>query len=183
MSTLINLHGGPGAGKSTTAAFMFYLLKDRGVNCELVREYVKKWAWDERKIGKYDQIYFLGKQIHEETILLGKVDFIITDSPVWLNVMYSQKYSPYIHESILYSVRDYYDELIRDEHKVVNIVLKRSKPYNPKGRYQTENQAKELDVDCLAVLEQSKVNYHIYETTRDSIATLVDRLVLGEIAG
>jgi pantothenate kinase len=43
-TTIINVYGGPGAGKSTSAAYLYYLLKVAGKNVELVREYVKDWA-------------------------------------------------------------------------------------------------------------------------------------------
>lgn len=42
-------------------------------NAELVREYVKDWAWEGRKINVNDQIYFLGKQVRRETMLYGKL--------------------------------------------------------------------------------------------------------------
>lgn len=72
-TTIINLYGGPGAGKSTSAAFLYYLLKANGFNVELVREYVKDWAWEKRVITNYDQIYFLGKQVRRESLLYGIV--------------------------------------------------------------------------------------------------------------
>ena len=45
---VINLYGGPGTGKSTTAAHVFALLKQRDVNAELVREYAKDIVWEGR---------------------------------------------------------------------------------------------------------------------------------------
>ncbi len=54
-TTIINLYGGPGAGKSTSAAYLYYLLKCQQENVELVREYVKKWAWENRPCGVYDE--------------------------------------------------------------------------------------------------------------------------------
>jgi ATP:corrinoid adenosyltransferase len=67
-TTVISLFAGPGAGKSTSAAYLYAHLKNRGVNSELVREYVKDRAWEERQIGTYDQIYFLGKQVRREAM-------------------------------------------------------------------------------------------------------------------
>ena len=84
MTTFISLFAGPGAGKSTSSAYLFAKLKEAGINAELVREYVKDWAWESRPIGTFDQFYFLGKQIRRESMLMDKVDVAITDSPVWL---------------------------------------------------------------------------------------------------
>lgn len=44
MSTIINMCGGPGTGKSTLTAFVYYTLKSQGENVELDREYIKNWA-------------------------------------------------------------------------------------------------------------------------------------------
>lgn len=90
MNLVINLYGGPGTGKSTTAAWLFALLKARGINAEYVQEYVKQWAWEERQPVKYDQFYFFGKQSRKEYSLFKNVDVIITDSPVSLSSYYAK---------------------------------------------------------------------------------------------
>jgi ABC-type multidrug transport system ATPase subunit len=71
MTTIINLFGGPGSGKSTTAAYLYAGLKNQGVNAELIREYVKDWAYESRTVGVFDQLYFFGKQVRRETFSLG----------------------------------------------------------------------------------------------------------------
>lgn len=38
---IIDLIGGPGSGKSTTAAGLFYKLKKLGYNCEMSLEFAK----------------------------------------------------------------------------------------------------------------------------------------------
>ena len=47
---IVNLYGGPGTGKSTTAAALFAEMKIRGVNCEYIQEYAKDKAWEFGKI-------------------------------------------------------------------------------------------------------------------------------------
>lgn len=46
MKKIICLYGGPGAGKTTTSAGLFFKLKSMGHTCELNREYVKDWVWE-----------------------------------------------------------------------------------------------------------------------------------------
>jgi hypothetical protein len=41
MTVVVNLFGGPGTGKSTTASGVFYHLKRDNRNVELVQEYAK----------------------------------------------------------------------------------------------------------------------------------------------
>lgn len=145
-TTILSLFAGPGAGKSTSAAYLYAQLKNRGVNSELVREYVKDWAWEERAIGTYDQIYFLGKQVRREALLLGRVDAVVTDSPVWLGAYYAERYAtPHIRHGTEAMVRAYYDQAALDGHRHVHLWVNRSKPYLKAGRYETEEQAREVD--------------------------------------
>ena len=44
----VNLFGGPGIGKSTTAAGVFNLLKLHGIETELITEFAKDLVWEER---------------------------------------------------------------------------------------------------------------------------------------
>lgn len=88
MTMVVNLFGPPCSGKSTTAAGLFYKLKMQHKHCEMVREYIKSWSWEGRKPGEYDQLYLLGKQAKYESLLYGKVDYIITDSPILLSGFY-----------------------------------------------------------------------------------------------
>lgn len=57
MTHIINICGGPGIGKSATAAKLFAKLKEGGVNAGLVTEYVKQWAWEYRAPFNYSQFF------------------------------------------------------------------------------------------------------------------------------
>jgi len=140
----INLFGGPGAGKSTTAAWVFSELKRRHISVEHVNEYVKGWAYMNRKINKYDQLYLFGKQHQMEyKFLVNGVSHIITDSPCLLSAVYadingSKELSEHLGEICKIYEADY---------PSLNIYLDRgNKPYDPNGRWQTEDQARDLDI-------------------------------------
>lgn len=157
-TTIINLYGGPGTGKSTSAAYLYYLLKKDGANVELVREYVKDWAWEKRTINTYDQIYFLGKQVRRESMLYGKVDWIVTDSPVMMNLYYAQKYCTHtLGEGVRSASLAFYRQAKEDGHHHIHVFLKRTKPYVAEGRYQTEAEAREIDDGIKRVLYDLKI--------------------------
>lgn len=154
-----NFYGGPGSGKSTTAAQVFAALKLRGVNAELVTEYAKGWAWQERKIGQLDQFYLFGKQLHRECQLYGKVEVIVTDSPIGIATFYAHRYcSPAIAHALKMCHAAVRGEAAAD---YLDIVLDRTKQYNPKGRYETEDQARQIDIDMREFLrDQLGLTYH-----------------------
>src|SRR6266850_242904 len=99
MKKIICLWGGPGTGKSTTAAGVFNLLKKAGYNAEMNREYIKDWVWEGRKISDGDQVYITAKQLKKErTYIQKQLDFIVTDSPVALCTFYGDIYDKYEKE-------------------------------------------------------------------------------------
>lgn len=147
---MVNLFTGPGSGKSTTAAGVFYELKTRGVNVELATEFAKDLTWEKRHTTLNDQIYVFGKQYHRIFRLIGNVDVVITDSPILLSCVYDPEQ------------REHLRNLALSEHNKwsnYNVFLERKKSYNPKGRNQTESEAKAIDVKILNFLDTHRIPY------------------------
>ncbi len=99
---VVNLFGGPGCGKSTLCALVFGELKMMGINCEMATEYVKDIVWEESYKKMENQIYIFGKQHSRVNRLLGKVDVIITDSPLINSIVYDINKNPYLKDLVLY---------------------------------------------------------------------------------
>ena len=164
---VICLYGGPGTGKSTTAAHLFALLKQRGANTELVTEYVKNWVWEGREIKPGDQYYLFAKQSRLERMKFKDVDITITDSPVWLSSIYERKFEPEPH--ICGALIDKHVGVAKSmgvQHK--HVFLKRCKPYDKSGRYQTEEEAKEIDKEIWDYL--AEVTDEVVTVTSDNSA-------------
>ncbi len=154
MTKYINLFGGPGVGKSTTAAAIFVEMKRRGMNVELVTEVAKDFVWEGRMKTLDIQPYVTIKQFRNLYRLKGKVDYVITDAPILLGCIYADKYAPTLPAS--------YKQLIVDLHKQeldpsVNIVLERLFDYDSSGRYQSEEEALQLDRDIQNVLDSNNI--------------------------
>lgn len=163
---IVSLLGGPCAGKSSSAAYLYYQLKVLGENVELVREYAKDWIYDGRSMSKFDQLYFLGKQIRQESFLYGKVNWIITDAPIINNFYYAEKYCPpNIAAGVKEATLSFYREAKKDGHEHVHIFLNRNKPYLTYGRFQTEEEAKLIDQEIKSML--IKLDIPFIETTSD----------------
>lgn len=177
MTTIINLYGGPGTGKSTSAAQLYALLKQQGENAELVREYVKDWAWEKRDISTYDQIYLLGKQSRRESMLYDKVDWIVTDSPVLMGTYYAQLFCPlWVSEGVRTLSLAFYHQAAEDKHRHVHVFLKRSKPYVAAGRYQSEDEAKEIDIGVRRMLKDLRFPTIECDTDESSLRKMLEGL-------
>ena len=171
---IISLYGGPGCGKSTAAAYLFTKLKLRGASVEMVQEYVKSWIWDGRTIKPLDQLYLFAKQARAEAILLNKVDFVITDSPVLMSSYYATQYGlgP-LEKAIQDGVKAYYEEVAGQGHEHLHVFLARKRPYIAEGRYQAEADAKRVDEGVWNVLRPYRVIMESSET--DDLDSLLTR--------
>lgn len=161
MTKVVNILGGSGLGKSTTAAGLYYKMKLNGYHVELVREYVKNWMWEERTIGEYDQIFIAANQAKSEYDLYGKVDWVITDSPMILAPVYEEYYSSpgTIRESVVKLMNKAKNTGV--EH--INFLLKRNKLFDTRGRRETLEEAKEVDKLVQNILEQENIQYQVID--------------------
>lgn len=178
---IICLYGGPGCGKSTTCAGLFYKLKLAGFNSEMIREYIKEWVWEGRKVLDGDQTYFFTKQSRKERIYIeNNMDFIITDSPLILTHFYGLKYDK-MEQNYNTSLKmlENHHGFIKDKgYKVEHFVLTRGKDYNPAGRYQTEEEAKNIDPEITQLLIDMGIKYHTIVGDENAVDEIIK--ILGE---
>lgn len=143
---VIELYSGPSGGKSTEAADLYAALKRRKVDAELSREYVKRWALKGYPVEALDEFYIFGKQVHEESDLLGRVDVVVTDRPVMLSIVYAQLYcTDTIRCGITQAVRSYYAATAEQGHRRIAVLLPRRHRYRSEGRFEDEDQARLVD--------------------------------------
>jgi len=175
-TTVINIFGGPGSGKSTIAAGVFYELKKRSVSVELVREYVKKWAWEGVLPNRLDQLYISGKQTKAEHMLYGKVEFVVTDCPLQMGVFYDRKYNS------LDTTEAAIDRFLKETSHVnrVQFITTRCKPYVAEGRYCSERAALETDGELLEFLQERGISPWRLEGDVDAqVQQVLRHLILG----
>lgn len=132
---VLNLYGAPGSGKSTGAAYIFSKLKQQGISCELITEFAKDLVWD-NSYSLNNQIYVFGEQYHRMERLRGKVDVIITDSPLPLSLIYhsiKNEDVKKLFEQLVIAATNSFDNL--------NWFIIRDKPYVQTGRLQTETES------------------------------------------
>lgn len=181
--TVINFFGGAGAGKSSQAAGLFYIMKQQGHNVELINEFAKEMVWENHTTIMPDQLYLLAQQHRKQLRLLGKVDYCVTDSPVLLNVIYRHMYGEPVYSDAL-------DQLCVECHQKyqnINILLKRptDQQFQQQGRFQNMNQSVWVDQQLTQLLVKLGEPYvtvdyhsehcmdHITQYVHSSMETLV----------
>src|SRR3989304_724393 len=123
----VNLFAGAGAGKSTCATGVFTLLKHHNVNAEYVSEYAKR-----------------------QFRLNGKVDVMVTDSPILLSSVYQDPLDELSHAMVMREFKKYNN---------LNFYIKRVKPYMKIGRQESFNGAKLIDNKVQSFLKREQIKY------------------------
>lgn len=163
MKQIITLYGGPGSGKSTTCAGLFYEAKKAGINAEMNREYVKEWVWEGREIKPGDQTYFFAKQARKERQYMAQgMELIITDSPLVLTHFYGLKYDPFERDfnTSLQMLEQHHAVCKFYGYKVDHFLLARDAgPYLGSGRYQTEEESRQYDQEIEDLLNGLDIRF------------------------
>lgn len=168
---IVNLLGGPGCAKSTTAAGIFNRLKQEHYNVELVQEFAKKLTWEKNFKVLSDQFFVSATQNHMQNILLGQVQAIITDSPIIIGLMYYNEPNKEIYDSF----KNFLLATFKAQNNI-NFYIKRAKKYNPSGRNQTEDEAKEIDVKMKKFLDENNIPYIEIEGNVDIVNNIIESI-------
>lgn len=173
---IINLLGGPGVGKSTSATGVFSRLKQVGIRVEYVSEYAKDLTWIGAINLLNNQIHVFGEQFTRQYSLIDQVDYVITDSPLLLSSMYYEYYFEKSNQS-LFSPEykkmaiEFYDRTAL-EFNNINFYISRKKEYIKMGRNQSEYEAVDIDRQIQKKLKDLNIDY--YETnSQDAIEDII----------
>lgn len=150
---VLNLYGAPGAGKSTGAAYIFSKLKLKGYNVELVTEFAKDKVYEGSKAAFENQAYIFGKQFFRMS-RVKDVDVIITDCPLLLSAFYAEKNDFNYAEELKALVKK-----VSSEQCALNVFVQRDKPYNPNGRFQSEEESDKLCTEITDFLDANNIVY------------------------
>lgn len=163
---VVNLFGGPGAGKSTGAAYIFAMLKMEGIDVELVTEFAKDKVWEENYTPFDNQAYVFGKQSYKIGRCAGKVNVIVTDSPLPMSIHYAHE--DRLTDNFTRTVLDVFNSYTN-----MNYLITRVVPYDSNGRYQTESEADQIAEDIQRLLQDHGIQYVSRKGTRVAFDEIV----------
>jgi len=157
---IINIIGGPGAGKTTMAAGIFESMKKKHMFAEYVQEYAKKLVILEDFESLNNQYMVSLKQYRLFKLMVGRVDYIITDGPLFHGLYYNRN-NP-----------DNTSDRDKTEAKIleliagfdnINVVIQRSDfEFETVGRMQTLEESKEIDKAMVEILDKYQMKYQTF---------------------
>lgn len=166
---VINLLGEPSCGKSTAAAYIFSKLKMNGISCEYVSEFAKDKVYEDNSIVFKYQGYIFGKQSFKLDRVAGKVDVIVTDSPLILSALYNTDTTLGKHfNDMVISKFNSYDNY--------NYLLNRRHSYEDKGRLQDETQSKEIKLRLKEFLVEHDISFTEIDSSNENYDMIVDEI-------
>lgn len=156
---VINIAGGPGTGKTTIAAELFSKLKEKGYEVENVSEFAKELVWEGRSEAFDDRLYMHGEQNHRLMQMNGKLDFIITDSPLFLTSVYNNYY---LKNKFPASYNKMINTVTLETFKLYNnkvYLLQRGTNYKIIGRRENKKEALQIDEALIMYLKKNKIKF------------------------
>jgi hypothetical protein len=164
---VINIIGGPGCEKSLfTAAIILYLhLHHKSV--ELIPDYAKTLVWQKDYESLRNQYKIAQQQYHMLELLDGQVQFLVTESSLPQILYYNEFYPDNICDTgkTRKQILDWYKQ-----HNNINIMVERSeRKYIHTGRFQDEEQAKEVDRGMRALLRREGIAYNALKPDLEAI--------------
>ena len=165
---VVNLFAGPGAGKSTTAAGLFHLMKLDGMSVELVTEYAKEMTWEKRHNILTDQLYILAKQHRRVSRLRDEVEYVVTDSPFLVGILYRNEHYSETLDRLIVELWNKYEN--------ANFFLERVKAYVAVGRNQSEDEARRIDVATRDLLSRLQVPYETVVGDAEAASSIFARV-------
>lgn len=167
---VINLWGGPGSGKSTTAAGLFHLMKKEHYDVELITEYAKDMVWERQHPDHFtNQIFISAMQNNKQLNLVAhEVEYCITDSPVLMSALYRPKK---YYKNFLPLLKE-----ISNSYENIHFFLERDFDYVQKGRNKNEKEAVKLSKRIRKFMDKHGIEYQVIKTDFDTSKKIFEQI-------
>lgn len=169
---VVNLFGEPSAGKSTAAMDITAKLKRAGINAEYVSEFAKDKVYEHNEEVFDHQEYIFGKQSFKMGRVRDKVQVIVTDSPLLLNILYNNDDSGFLGEDFNKTVLKMFNSYDNR-----NFVLMRYHKYENEGRRQNEKEASDVRLALINLLNDLNVPYEWCTSNSEDCDKIVSNII------
>lgn len=151
---IIAFIGGPGVGKTTAALGAAYEFKKRSLSVEYVEEFCNHLFYTDQLMKNLNnQAYIASQQYQRYFDLLGKVDYIITDTGLEICALHARKEDKVAEELVWYlrgRLNQFTILVERDEKKV---------KYETDSRVENEDESKSFGQKLEDVLKENGCQY------------------------
>jgi len=171
-TTIINLFGGAGAGKSTLMAFLYAHIKSSSEfpSIEMCQEFAKLLVLQGRTSMLDNQHYVTDNQIRMVKPFLGNVPLVVTDSPLLLGKVYAKD------SQLKKEIAEKINNALCGTNEI-NIFVKRNGiEFEQFGRVHTLEESMTKDEEIIQMLKAENKEVIIYDRTIDTIDDLLIKI-------
>jgi hypothetical protein len=155
---VINIIGGPGCDKSLYSAALVLNFNLRHKTVETIPDYAKSLVWQQDHEALRNQYFIAQQQFRMIQILDGQVQFLVTECSLPQLLYYNDTYADNICDvaKTRKQILDWYGQCNN-----VNVLVQRDpdKKYVRSGRFQDEDQARDIDRALKAMLVREKLPF------------------------
>jgi hypothetical protein len=154
---VINIIGGPGCDKSLISSAIILYLHLQNKTVETIPDYAKSLVWQQNYEVLKNQYFIAQRQFEMLSLLDGQVQFLITECSLPQVLYYNENYADNICDiaKTRAQILEWYGQ-----YDNVNIFVERGdKKYVHTGRFQDEEQARNIDRGLRDIMEREKLPY------------------------
>ncbi|MCF8169078.1 MAG: hypothetical protein K9K38_00330 [Rhodoferax sp.] len=154
---VINVIGGPGSDKSLYSSAIVLYLNLHQKTVEVIPDYAKSLVWQQNFEVLKNQYFIAQRQFEMINLLDGQVQFLITECSLPQVLYYNEHYEDNICDiaKTRAQILEWYKQ-----HNNVNILVERGdKRYLRTGRFQDEEQARNIDHGLRSLLIREGMRY------------------------
>lgn len=170
MTKVINILGAPGTGKSTYAAKLFAEMKAEGFSCELVQEFAKEIVYADNEKLRNDQLIVIGEQYRRTFVLDGKIDYIITDSPILLGIIYNKlTTNPYPSQHFDLVCKNAFE---RFENLNILLTHQPNRIYQQSGRVEDFEKSLDIQKQIISLIQENHLKFAVNPSVEHVVSAL-----------
>lgn len=173
---VINIIGGPGCDKSLFSSAIILYLNLHNKTVENIPDYAKSLVWQKDFEALKNQYQIAQRQFQMIELMDGQVQFLVTECSLPQVLYYNEHYAENICDvaKTRLKILEWYKQ-----HNNVNILVERGdKKYVHTGRFQDEDQARNIDRALWQTLTRENMKYTVLPPDMDAInayaATLLE---------
>jgi hypothetical protein len=154
---VINIIGGPGCDKSLFSSAIILNLNLRQKTVEQIPDYAKSLVWQKDFESLKNQYQIAQRQFEMIDLLDGQVQYLVTECALPQVLYYNENYAENICDvaKTRLHILEWYKQ-----HDNLNILIERGdKKYSHTGRFQDEEQAREIDQALKKILLREQIPF------------------------
>jgi hypothetical protein len=171
---VINIMGGPGCDKTLYSSAIILNLNLRHKTVEFLPDYAKTLVWHKDHEALKNQYQIAQRQNEMLEVLDGQVQFLVTECPLPQLLHYNAHYPDNICDiaKTRLKILEWHKQ-----HNNVNVLTQRGeKKYVQAGRFQSEDEARQIDRSIQNMLDEEGIPYTVLAPDFEAITAFANTL-------